>query len=182
MKSIMNGINTSNVGQTNAFAMKKWNTDKRDILNYRKSVASFKFDMPIYLKNTSCKVYQGNSVYEIDCAIFNKSQDLKHLAFTIDKLDGNKKVALNKIISGICKLGVMQIIKNKKNKWCVFISFGFKVEKKELNHNRTVGVNVGITNNLTMQIWDDDLKEWDRIAWKNCVLDGEKLIHYRQKI
>ncbi|MFL0198874.1 hypothetical protein ACJDU8_25480 [Clostridium sp. WILCCON 0269] len=89
MKSIMNTINTSNVGQTNAFVMKKWNADKKDILNYRKSVASFRLNMPIYLKNGSYKIYQDNNGYEVDCAVFNKFQELKHLTFKIDKLDGN---------------------------------------------------------------------------------------------
>jgi len=181
MKSIMNTFNTSNVGQTNAFVMKKWNNDKKDILNYRKSVANFKLDMPIYLKNCSYKLLQGNNGYEINCAIFNKSQDLKHLIFTIDKLDGNKKATLNKIMSGTYKQGALQIIK-KKNKWCLLISFGFEIDKKELDINRIVGVDVGITNALTMQIWDNKLQEWDRLSWRNCVLDGKELIHYRQKI
>lgn len=182
MKSIMDKINTSNVGQTNAFVMKKWNNDKRDILNYRKSVATFKLDMPIYIKNSSYKIYQGNNGYEIDCAIFNKSQKLKHLTFFIDKLDGNKKATLNKIINKVYKQGAVQIIKNKKSKWCLLISFGFEAKKRNLDFNRIVGIDVGITNALTMQIWDDNLQEWDKLSWRECVLDGKELIHYRQKI
>lgn len=181
MKAIMNTINTSNVSQTNALVMKKWNTDRSDILNYRKSVASFKLNMPIYLKNSSYKIYQGNNGYEIDCAMFNKSQDLRHLTFEVDKLDGNKKATLNKIISGVYKQGAMQIVKNKKDKWCMLISFAFEAEKKALDPNRVVGVDVGITNALTLQIWDKKLQEWDRLSWRECALDGKELIHYRQK-
>lgn len=182
MKFIMNTLNTSNVGQTNAFVMKKWNTDKKDILNYRKSVASFKLNMPIYLKNTSYKIFQGSNGYEIDCAMFNKYQELKRLTFTIDKLDGNKKTTLNKILSGVYKKGSMQIVKNNRGKWCLLISFSFEADKKELDLSRIVGIDVGITNALTMQIWDNKLEEWDRLSWKDCVLDGKELIHYRQKI
>lgn len=182
MKTIMNTINTSNVGQTNAFVMKKWNTDKSDILNYRKSVASFKLDMPIYLKNNSYKISQGNNSYEIDCAIFNKYQDLKHLNFQIDKLDGNKKATLNKIIAGAYKQGALQITKNKKSKWCMFISFGFEAEQKEVDENRILGVDLGITNVATMQIWDKTNEQWERLNWKESIVDGKELIHYRQKI
>ncbi|MBX4272022.1 transposase [Clostridium estertheticum] len=190
VKAIMNTINTSNTGQTNAFVMKKWNTDKKDIMNYRKSVASYKLNMPIYLKNSSYKILQGESGYEIDCAIFNKSQGLKHLTFTIDKLDGTKKATLNKLIesknlseliNGAYKQGAMQIVK-KKNKWCMLISFGFEAVKRELDTNRIVGVDVGIVNALTFQVWDNTTQKWDRLSWRDCLLDGKELIHYRQKI
>ncbi len=186
MKAIMNTVNTANVSQTNSFIHDKWKADKKDILNYRKSVASFKLDMPVYLKNSSYKVSQGNNGFEITCSLFNrayqKENDIKQLTFTLEKLDGNKKATLNKIMSGIYKQGSMQIVKNRKNKWCLLISFGFEAEEKGLDPNRIVGVDVGITNALTMQIWDNNLQEWDRLAWRNCILDGKELIHYRQKI
>lgn len=181
IKTIMNTVNTANVAQTNAFVMKKWNTDKSDILNFRKSVASYKLDMPIYLKNSNYKILQGTNGYEIECAMFNRSQHLKHLIFMIDKLDGNKKSILNKLINGIYKQGSMQIIKNKKNKWCLLISFGFEADKKGLDINRTVGVDLGITNALTMQVWDNKFQEWERLSWAKCVVDGGELVHYRQK-
>lgn len=182
MKSIMSNVNTSNVGQTNAFIMKKWNTDKKDIFNYRKSVASFKLNMPIYIKNSNYKIYLGNNGYEIDCAMFNRLQELKHLTFSIDKLDGNKKATLNKIINKVYKQGSMQIVKNKKGKWCLLISFSFEGENRNLDINRIMGIDIGITNTLTIQIWDNKLQEWDKISWRKCVIDGKELIHYRQKV
>ena len=182
IKTIMSTVNTANVAQTNAFVMKKWNADKNDILNFRKSVASFKLDMPIYLKNSNYKISEGTNGYEIDCAMFNRSQDLKHLIFRIDKLDGNKKTILNKIINTTYKQGSMQIIKNKKNKWCLLISFGFEADTKALDMNRTVGVDLGITNALTMQVWDNKLQEWEKLNWIKCAVDGSELVHYRQKI
>jgi IS605 OrfB family transposase len=33
-----------------------------------------------------------------------------------------------------------------------------------------------------MQIWDVKMKEWDKLSWRECMLDGRELIHYRQKI
>jgi putative transposase len=182
MKLIMNTINTSNVGQTNAFVMKKWNTDKKDIMNYKKSLANFKLSMPIYIKNSSYKIIKTSTGYEVNCAIFNKSQELKHLTFIIDKLDGNKKTTLNKLMGGKYKQGAAQIIRDNKGKWHMTLSFSFEMEKKELDINRIVGIDVGITNALTMQIWDNNLQEWDRLSWVKCVLDGKELIHYRQKI
>ncbi|WP_172638594.1 RNA-guided endonuclease TnpB family protein [Clostridium pasteurianum] len=182
MKEIMNIVNTSNVSQTNAFVLKKWNSDKQDILNYRKSVASFKLNMPIYIYNKNYKIIQGNNGYEIDAAIFNKKQDLRHVTFNIDKLDNNKKVTLNKIISGIYKQGAAQIIQDKKGKWYFIISFSFVPDIKELDKNRILGVDLGITNTATLQIWDNNEKKWDKLLYRECILDGKESIHFRQKV
>lgn len=186
MKKIMNTVNTSNVGQTNAFVMKKWNTDKKDILNYRKSVASYKLDMPIYLKNANYKIARGNNGFEFECSLFNreyqKENNISRLTFTIDKLDGNKKATLDKIISEEYKQGSAQIVQDKKGKWYINISFGFEAKEKELDINRVLGMDLGVTNAVTMQVYDTTTLDWDRLSWRECVLDGKELIHFRQKI
>ena len=182
MKRIMNNINTSNVGQTNAFVMKKWNTDKKDIFNNKKSVANYKQNMPIYLKNNSYKISQTEHGLEIDCAIYNKKQDLKHLTFTLEKLNGNEKATLNKIINGEYKQGSVQICQSKKGKWEILISFGFETKIKDLSKERILGLDMGIVNAITMQIWDNIIQDWERLSWSKCVLDGKELIHLRQKI
>ena len=41
---------------------------------------------------------------------------------------------------------------------------------------------MGITNAATLQIWDESKQEWERLSWKECMLDGRELIHFRQKI
>lgn len=182
MKLIMNTVNTSNVSQTNAFVMKKWNTDKKDILSLKKSLANFKLDMPIFIYNKNFKISQGNKGYEVDCAIYNKSQDIKHFTFLIDKLDNNKKTTLNKIISGIYKQGSAQIIQDKKGKWYLIISFSFEPQTKSLDPERILGIDLGITNVATMQIWDCNNHDWDWLSYKECMIDGKELIHFRQKI
>ena len=186
MKEIMDIVNTSNVGQTNAFVMKKWNTDKRDVLNYRKSLASFKLEMPVYLKNTSYKIIQGNKGYEVECSLFNKKyqkeNNIKKLTLNIDKLGGSEKATLNKLIAGSYKQGSAQISQDKKGKWYFTISFSFEIDKKPLDYKRILGVDLGITNAAALSIWDDNYKEWDRLSWRNRILDGKELIHYRQKI
>lgn len=186
MKKIMDSIITTNVGQTNAFVMKKWNTDRNDILNYRKTLANYKLDMPIYLKNTSYKIARGTQGFEVECSLFNreyqKANNIGRLTFTIDKLDGNKKSTLDKIISGEYKQGSAQLVQDKKGKWYINISFGFEAKEKELDINRVLGIDLGITNAVTMQIYDTNTLEWDRLSWRECILDGKELIHFRQKI
>lgn len=182
MKLIMNTVNTSNVSQTNAFVMKKWNTDKKDILSLKKSLANFKLHMPIFIHNKNYKISQGNKGYEVDCAIYNKSQDIKHVTFLINKLDNNKKTTLNKIINGIYKQGSAQIIQDKNGKWYLIISFSFEPQIKTLDLERILGIDVGMINIVTMQIWDCNKHDWDLLSYKECMVDGRELIHYRHKI
>ncbi|MFL0198592.1 RNA-guided endonuclease TnpB family protein [Clostridium sp. WILCCON 0269] len=186
MKVIMSTINAANVGQTNAFVMKKWNTDKNDILNYRKSVANFKLDMPIYLKNSNYKIYQGNHGFEITCSLFSKKyqneNDIKQVTFTTDKLDGNKKATLNKIINKEYKQGSAQIEISKKGKIKLTISFSFKPKKSTLDKNRILGVDLGLVNVATLAIWDNDTQNWDYINYKHNILSGQELIRFRQKL
>jgi IS605 OrfB family transposase len=181
MKKIMNTSYARNVDQTNQMVKSKWSTDKKDILCNRKSVANFKSNMPIYICGNGYKISQGNMGYEIDCAIFNTKQEFTHLIFNIDKLDSNKKATLNKIISGTYKQGTIQIQQNRKNKWEMIISFSFEPIKKELDYNRILGVDLGITNVATMQILDTNINKYERLSYKECMIDGKELIHFRQK-
>lgn len=187
MNEIMNICNTRNVAQTKQFVSKRFNDDKRKgLLKGNVALTNFKRDMPILIHNNNFKISQGNKGYQIECSLFNlkyqKENNIGRLNFLIDSLDGNKKSTLNKLITGTYKQGTAQIIQDKKGKWYFIISFSFKAEKKKLDTNKTLGVDLGITNTATMQIWDDTKGEWERLSWKECVLDGKELIHYRQKI
>lgn len=186
MKSIMNTINTSNVGQTNAFVMKKWNTDRKDILSYRKSLANFKLNMPIYLKNKSYKILYCTKGFELECSLYNREQQketgLTKLTFIIDKIDSNKRSTLIKLIEGNYKQGAVQIQQDSKNKWFIVISYEFEPTHKELDSNKILGVDLGIVNIATMQIWDKNTKQYNKLSCKECMIDGKELIHYRQRI
>jgi putative transposase len=177
----MNIANTSNISQTVGIISSKFKNDLKDILKYKKSLPSFKLNMPIYISNQSFKISQNNRGYEIACSLFNKEQDISRLTFALDKLDGNKKATLNKIMEGVYKQGAGQITQDKHSKWYFNISFSFETEEKGLDTNRILGVDIGITNAATMQIWDNTKQDWDWLSWNECVLDGKELIHYRQK-
>lgn len=186
MKAMMNIVNTANISQTNAFVMKKWNTDKKDILNYRKTLANYKLDMPIYIHNKNYTISRGINGFEVECSLFNreykKENAVGKLTFTIDKLDGNKKSTLDKIISGEYKQGSAQLVQDTKGKWYINISFGFEAKQSNLDINKILGIDLGVSNAATMQIYNANTLEWDRLSWRESVLDGRELIHFRQKI
>lgn len=44
-----------------------------------------------------------------------------------------------------------------------------------------MGIDLGITNVATMSIYDSDIEEWVKINWKERIINGDELIHNRQK-
>lgn len=190
MNEIMDICNSGNVAQTRQFVSNRYKDDvKKGLFKGEVSISNFKKDIPIIIHNKNYKIMQGNNGYEVEVGLFNREyqseNNIKRIVFNIDKLDGNEKATLNKIINGVYKQGSAQIIedKKKKGKWYLIISFGFEIEESNvLNNNRILGVDLGITNTATMSIWDEEVKDWLKLSWKERIVDGSELIHYRQKI
>jgi IS605 OrfB family transposase len=187
MKEIMNVCNTGNVAQTRQFVTNRFKDDKsKGLLKNEVNGSNFKKDMPIIIHNKMFKLIQTDNGYSIECGLFNREKQketaINRVTFIMDKLDGNGKSTLNRIISGQYKQGSGQIIQDKKGKWYFIISFSFEPEVRQLDTNRILGVDLGITNAATMQIWDETKQDWDRLSYKECMLDGKELIHFRQKI
>lgn len=189
-KKIMNMCNTSNTGQTNQFIEKKYKDSQKDILSGKMSLPNYKRDIPIFLKNSSYTIRPLEKGYEIELRLFNNEYKKKYneqygfkvLTFHIAKLNGNEKATLGKIITGQYKQGAGQLQQNKKGKWCFTISFGFETEKKSLDFNRILGVDLGIVNTATLSIWDNNYQDWDKLKWSSRIIDGKEILHFRQKI
>lgn len=189
MKKIMNVCNTGNVSQTLQFVLKKFKDKKTSMLKNEVNFSNFKKNMPIIVKNSMYKIYETNKNYEIQCGLFNQTHNMSigrkandRFTFILDKIDSNVKSTINKIIFGHYKQGSAQIIQDKKGKWYFVISFSFEPDIKCLDNNRILGVDLGITNAAAMQIWDNNKEDWEKLSWKECMLDGKELIHFRQKV
>jgi len=187
MKKVMNIHNTRNISQTNQFVSKRFKSDiKKGLFKGQVLLSNFKQNIPILLKNDNYKIIQGNKGFEVKCSLFNtsyqKENDIKQVNFTINTLDTSKKSILNRLISGEYKQGSAQIIEDKKGKWYLIISFSFEPVVRQLDMNKVLGVDLGIVNTATMQVFDIVTEKWDRISWKESKINGSELIHYRQKI
>ncbi|WML35660.1 transposase [Clostridium sp. OS1-26] len=187
MNEIMNICNSRNVAQTRQFVSKRFNDDKKKgLLKGDVAITNFKKNIAIIIHNKSFKVTQGNKGYEIECSLFNskyqKKNNIAKLTLLADRIDNSKKATLNKLATGIYKQCASKITQDKKGKWYFHICFSFEPNKKELDSNRILGVDLGIINVATMQIFDSNLGIWDKLSWNECILDGRELIHYRQKI
>lgn len=189
MNEIMEICNSGNVAQTRQFISNRFNDDKKKVFKGEASLSNFKKTIPIIVHNKNFKISQGNSGYEVELSLFNreymKENVIKRIILNIDKIGSSEKVTLNKIISGEYKQGSAQITedKNKKGKWYLTISFSFEpILEEGLNINKILGVDLGIVNTATMQVYDSSTEEWDRLNWKEYMINGQELIHFRQKI
>ncbi len=188
MKDIMNICNTSNVSTMHQqLVQNDWKRLKKDVINYRANLPTYKLDTPVYIKNNNYVLRNYNGYY-VDIGLYSKEglQSIGEKAgykieFKIDKLDNNKKSVLNKIISGEYKQGSSQLSISKKGKIEFIISFSFEPQLKELDVNRLLGIDLGIVNVAAMSIWDNNTKDWDYFSWKNNVISGKELIAFRQK-
>jgi len=187
MNEVMNMHNSGNVAQTRQFVSNRFKDDiKKGLFKGQVSLSNFKQSIPLIVHNINYKISQGNKGFEVECSLFNrlyqKENNIKRVSFLIDSLDDSRKSILNKIILGIYKQGSAQIIEDKKGKWYLIISFSFEPVVRQLDMNKVLGVDLGIVNTATMQVFDIDIQKWDRMSWKECKINGDELIHYRQKI
>lgn len=62
------------------------------------------------------------------------------------------------------------------------ISFTFEAKDGLLDRNRILGVDLGVVNTAVLQIWDCEEKKYDWLSWKECKLDGSRIIEFRQRV
>lgn len=189
MKKIFPLANTSNLGTLHQqLVQNNFKAKKNDILKHQANLPTYKLDTPYYFKNNSYKIRNFNG-YFVDLAFFSKKGlemygfKIGHkFEFRIDKLEKSKKVILDRISSGEYKQGSAQIKINKKGKIELIISFEFKENSlKELNPNKVLGIDLGITKVATFSAYNKDTEEYDYFSWKENIIDGKELIRFRQK-
>lgn len=173
------------------FVSNRYNNDKKaGLFKGNVTLSEFKRDIPIMLRERAYKIIDTPKGLGIEIQFFS-SKKLKELGmkngerikFLFPKLDGNKKSTLINIMSKTYKQGSLQISYNKrKKKWMATISFTFEPKTKELNKNKILGIDLGITKVATMSVYDSVKEDWELMSWKERTIDGKELIHYRQKI
>lgn len=187
MKKHMDGCLTTNVAQTRAFVMSKVNFNGKKILNGEESLSTFKKSIPIIIHNKAYTIKQEvDGTYSTEIGLFNlptqKELGVKRFKFRFIKPDDSRKVILNRIISGEYKIGAGQITYNeRKKKWMYIIPYSFELFKV-VDSKKILGVDLGIVNIATISIYNLDTKEYEKLSWKERMLEGRELIHYRQKI
>lgn len=186
MNEIIEGALSNNVAQARQDVVNKYNKCKKDgLFKGKVSLPTYKLDSKVIIHNVAYKLRNHNG-YFIDIGLLNKDKqkelNVGRFEFQIDKLDGNKKATINKIINGEYKQGSAQISVSKKDKIELIISYSFeKEEVPVLDNNRILGIDLGITNVATMSVYNAIKDRYDYFSWKTNIISGKELIAFRQK-
>lgn len=165
-----------------------WNAKKDEIFSCKSNIPNYKITTPYFFDNVNYKL-RNNGGWFVELGFFSKVGAQEYgfkcghrFEFELDKLDGNKKATISKIINGEYKQGSAQIRLSNKGKIELLISYGFdKKENLSLDKNKILGIDLGISNIATMSIFNVDKEEWEWLNYRERILDGHELIAYRQK-
>lgn len=187
LKNIFTKLNTGNLSQTIKRATDKFKTDRTEILKGNKPPSTYGKDQPIDIKSSMIQLTNDNNAYYANLSLISNSykKELERKSGQFKVLlnikDNSSKLIINRIINKDYKLCGSQIL-HCKNKWMLSLVYQFESEEKQLDKNRILGIDLGIVNTATMQIYDTAKGKHDWIKYNQCVIDGKELIKFRQKV
>lgn len=167
-----------NLSQTIKRATDKWKSDLNDILKGTKTIPNFKKDIPIDIVKDALMIYKINSKYFVDLKLIGKNykkiinRESTSFNVLIKAGDNTQKVILERILSGEYSISSSQIL-NNKNKWFLNLTYQFEKEKKELDENKIMGVDLGIVNAAY-------------VAFNHCLnrysIEGKEIEEFRKRV
>ena len=200
-KSVVYEMITKHVGKDissnitdciNQYVNKRYANDKKQgLLKGTVTLSEFKKDIPVMVRNRGYKITEHHKGLCIDVRIFSKEKQKElglkvgnGIKFLARKLDNSRKQILKRIMTGEYKQGTMQLVYDKrKKKFILTISYTFESQSvPDLQENMILGVDLGITNIATMSVFDNDKEVYEEMYWKDRIINGSELIHYRQKL
>lgn len=191
LKHIYYKLNTGNLSQTIKRANDKWKSDLKEILCGDRSIPSYRKDCPIDIAKKSIKVYkseaEGNFNYHLVLSLLsNKYKSELNLNngrvdIIIKVGNGTQKSILDRIISGEYNVTASQLMR-RKNKWFINLGYNFETKPLELDKNKVLGIDLGVVNVATMQIYNNETNKYEWLKYNQCMIDGAELIHHRQTI
>lgn len=137
---------SSNVSQTNQFAMNRWKNDVKEIMRLQKSIPSFRLGTPIQVANANYRLYVAEGEkpeFRVDVTLLSREAAQCRFSLLLDGGDASKKAVFRRIVEKTYKQGVMQIVRHpKKRKWFCVISYTFTPEVAiGMDESKAVGVN-----------------------------------------
>lgn len=187
MNEVMYGCLSNNVAQTRKFVTGKSCFDFKKILKGEEGLSKFQKQNMAIIHNVAYSIEEKDGIYYANIGLFNnprqKELGVKRIRFMFIKPDNSRKAMLDKIISKEYKRCAGQLQFNKNGKLMFIIGYEFEAaENKSLQSNRIMGIDLGITKVATFSVYDSSSNKYEWLNWKECLLDGTELIHFRQKI
>lgn len=134
-----------NIAVSEQYARDFWGRYLKSLKELDMSVPSFNRNAPILIRAAEYKIIFDNNQYIIDAQFLASTEPRYRYQFVIKQGDKSKAAILQRLLSGEYKKGNIQII-NHKNKWFCLIPYTFEVQPQELDKNKILGVDMGISN------------------------------------
>ena len=196
IKESMNNPSSYIVDEVSTFVNSKFNADKKNgLLKGERALASFKRDIPVMTRNKSYKVLEKSEKnYQLNLVLFTNEEMLNFevenhkkgegILFDFVNPDASRRSILNRISTGEYKQGSIKLQYNeRKSKWMAIISYTFESNIPDSTDKVNImGVDLGITRIATMAVYNPIEEEHKFISYNHDVLNGEELIHFRQKV
>jgi putative transposase len=168
----------------------KWKNDYIDVINGRKSIANFKRDLPIevntpQMKNKQKELYlekdnKGN--YSIEIKLISQKYAIElgrkgtetgfKLALAVK--DNYQKAIVDRVISGEYKLSMSKLI-NRKKKWFLNLAYTFTPEKKVLDENKVLGIDLGVKIPAMLAVSDNKF-------FRESVGSSEEITNFQKQV
>lgn len=153
----------------------KWKVDKKEVNFGKRYVTTYKRDLPIEINNAqmhvsskdkSPAIYKGEKdQYNIDIRLVSQKYAIElgrkgtetafKLALGVKR--NYQKAIVDRVMSGEYKLSMSKILYDKRRKkWYLNLAYTFEPEKKQLDPNKIMGVDVGVNIPAYLAISDDN--------------------------
>lgn len=153
----------------------KWGNDLKEVLKGNISIPSFKRSLPIELHNKQmmnskkevqlfAEQTETYTNYSIKIALlakqyakekYNMPDGWFHLALAVK--DNYQVAILDRVISGEYKLSMSKMsYDSRKKKWFLLLAYTFEQEKKELDTDKIMGIDIGVNIPAMLAINEDN--------------------------
>lgn len=172
-------LNTANLTTTINRAVKRWKTDRADVLKGAKSIASYKSDAPLDLHNNAIAIKKDAVDYILVASLVSNSykNDLGRsscqFAILLDAGDKSSREILDRCISGNYKISASQLLYRNK-KWFLNLAYSFRSdEDNNLDENKILGVDMGIVYPAYLAVYESPVR---------AKIDGGEIEAFRKQI
>lgn len=178
LKDQYSRLNTANLSTSIRKAVQRWKIDKSDVLLGNKSIASYKADGPIDLHNNCIHLEQAETSFIVRLSLLSKTykdelnRDNGQIAVVINEGDKSSKDILLRCLSENYKISASQIL-HKKNKWFLNLAYSFEIQKKQLDKERILGIDMGIVFAVYLAINN---------SFVRTKIDGGEIEQFRRQV
>ncbi|MED4883075.1 transposase [Bacillus smithii] len=166
-------------------ALQKWKSNKNDILKGNISIIEYKNNMPIPFTSADIKIIKNeNNKYSLTLPLISQEyakelgrrpRDIRY-DFKLIVKGSSPTYIMERVLSGEYKLSDSEVTYDKrKKKWFLNLAYTFTPEKKQLDPNRIMGIDMGVNIPAMLAISDSSY-------YRQAVGSKEEVESFRRQI